>query len=104
MRDFLYVDNTHGAPWNDVWDWYSAWLPGIEHRSDFNRLLDMVSGEIAVGHSYVSGGDYPSLAGPRTGLLGVDLEEATAIYRIARIYTGEDWNPGLAGSPLPARA
>jgi tricorn protease len=97
MRDFLYVDNTHGAPWNDVWTWYSAWLPDVEHRSDFNQLLDMVSGEIAVGHSYVRGGDYPDLDNPRTGLLGVDLEEADGGYRITRIYTGERWNPGLVG-------
>ena len=97
MRDFLYVDNQHGAPWNEVWDWYSAWLPDVNHRSDFNHLLDMVSGEIAVGHSYVRGGDYPDLVDPRTGLLGVDIEESNGYYRIARIYTGEDWNPGLQG-------
>ena len=64
MRDFLYVDNQHGAPWDDVWGWYSAWLPDLRHRSDFNQLLDMVSGEIAVGHSYVRGGDYPDLDNP----------------------------------------
>ncbi|MCA9739545.1 MAG: PDZ domain-containing protein, partial [Gemmatimonadetes bacterium] len=97
MRDFLYVDNQHGAPWNDVWTWYSAWLPDVEHRSDFNQLLDMVSGEIAVGHSYVRGGDYPELTDPRTGLLGVDLEEENGFYRITRIYSGESWNPGLRG-------
>jgi len=101
MRDFLYVDNTHGAPWGEVWDWYSAWLPDVEHRSDFNHLLDMLSGEIAVGHSYVRGGDYPDLMNPRTGLLGADLEVADGFYRIARIYSGESWNAGLQG-PLAA--
>ena len=97
MRDFLYVDNQHGAPWDDVWDWYSAWLPDVRHRSDFNHLLDMLSGEIAVGHSYVRGGDYPDLDNPRTGLLGADLEEENGFYRITRIYDGGDWTPGLAG-------
>ena len=97
MRDFLYVDNQHGAPWDDVWAWYSAWLPDVRHRSDFNRLLDMLSGEIAVGHSYVRGGDYPELDNPRTGLLGADLEEDGGFYRIKRIYTGEDWTPGTTG-------
>ncbi len=97
MRDFLYVDNQHGAPWDDVWEWYSAWLPDVEHRSDFNHLLDMLSGEIAVGHSYVRGGDYPDLTNPRTGLLGVDLSVDGNRYRIDRIYTGEQWNPGLIG-------
>lgn len=97
MRDFLYVDNVHGAPWNEVWDWYSAWLPDVQHRSDFNQLLDMLSGEVAVGHSYVRGGDYPDLDNPRTGLLGADLEEVDGAYRIARIYSGEGWTPGLSG-------
>jgi len=97
MRDFLYVDNTHGAPWDEVWTWYSEWLPDLEHRSDFNQLLDMVSGEIAVGHSYVRGGDYPDLPSPRTGLLGADLEEVDGYYRIARVYSGESWTPGLSG-------
>ncbi|MGK7311028.1 MAG: S41 family peptidase [Candidatus Longimicrobiales bacterium M2_2A_002] len=97
MRDFLYVDNVHGAPWDDVWQWYSAWLPDVEHRSDFNHLLDMLSGEVAVGHSYVRGGDYPELDSPRTGLLGVDIEEDDGFYRITRVYTGEDWNPDLIG-------
>jgi tricorn protease len=97
MRDFLYVDNQHGAPWDDVWSWYSGWLPDVEHRSDFNHLLDMMSGEIAVGHSYVRGGDYPELVDPRTGLLGVDLEEDDGYYRIVRVYSGEAWTPGTAG-------
>jgi tricorn protease len=97
MRDFLYVDNQHGAPWNDVWDWYSAWLPDVRHRADFNHLLDMLSGEIAVGHSYVFGGDYPDLENPRTGLLGADLQEADGFYRIARIYAGDAWWPDTAG-------
>jgi tricorn protease len=97
MRDFLYVDNVHGAPWNDVWDWYSPWLEGVSHRSDFNHLLDILSGEVAVGHSYVRGGDYPELTNPRTGLLGADLEEVDGYYRIARIYSGEDWTPELTG-------
>lgn len=97
MRDFLYVDNQHGAPWDDIWSWYSEWLPDVGHRSDFNRLLDMLSGEISVGHSWVLGGDYPDLPDPKTGLLGVDLEEQGGFYRIERIYRGDKWSPGGAG-------
>jgi tricorn protease len=97
MRDFLYVDNTHGAPWDQVWDWYADWLPNVEHRADFNLLLDMISGEIAVGHSYVRGGDYPDILNPRTGLLGADLSLEGDAYRIDHLYSGEQWNPGLQG-------
>lgn len=99
MRDFLYVDNAHGAPWDEVWEWYSPWLEDVHHRSDFNHLLDMLSGEIAVGHSYVRGGDYPDLDDPRTGLLGADLREEDGFYRIHRIYETEEWSVGLE-SPL----
>jgi tricorn protease len=80
-----------------VWEWYSPWLDDVSHRSDFNHLLDMVSGEVAVGHSYVRGGDYPDMTSPRTGLLGADLEESDGFYRITRIYSGEGWTPGLTG-------
>lgn len=97
MRDFLYVDNTHGAPWDEVWEWYSPWLEDVHHRSDFNLLLDMVSGEIAVGHSYVRGGDLPDLVSPRTGLLGADLREEDGHYRLSRIFATEEWTIGTEG-------
>ena len=97
MRDFLYVDNVHGADWEQVWKWYSPWLEDVNHRSDFNYLLDILSGEVAVGHSYVAGGDMPDLDSPRTGLLGVDLDVVDGIYRIKKIYSGEEWTPGLTG-------
>lgn len=99
MRDFLYVDNTHGAPWDEVWEWYSPWLEDVNHRSDFNHLLDILSGEIAVGHSYVRGGDYPELDNPGTGLLGADLRRENGFYRVERIYAPEEWTVGLE-SPL----
>ena len=97
MRDFLYVDNLHGAPWNEVWEWYSPWLEDVDHRSDFNYLLDILSGEVAVGHSYVAGGDYPDIDSPRTGLLGADFEIVDGRYRIAKLLTGGNWNPGIQG-------
>ena len=38
MRDFLYVDNVHGAPWNDVYKWYAPWINDVKHRSDLNYV------------------------------------------------------------------
>ena len=95
MRDFLYVDNQHGAPWDDVYEWYSPWLEHVNHRSDLTYLLDIVSGEIAVGHSYVRGGDLPSVDNIPGGLLGADYEIANNRFRIKHILTGENWNPDL---------
>lgn len=95
MRDFLYVDNTHGAPWEEVWAWYSPWIEHVRHRSDLNYVVDIMSGEIAVGHSYVSGGDYPSITNDRVGLLGADIVKDKKGFKVEKIYTGESWNPNL---------
>jgi tricorn protease len=95
MRDFLYVDNMHGAPWDDVYDWYSPWVKHAKHRTDLNYVLDIMSGEVAVGHSYVAGGDFPDLEEVQAGLLGADVSIQNGAYRIDKIYTGESWNPDL---------
>ena len=95
MRDFLYVDNVHGAPWNDIYEWYSPWINDVKHRSDLNYVVDIMSGEVAIGHSYVSGGDLPNIDRVPVGLLGVDFEKKDGFYRFAKIYKGERWNPSI---------
>ena len=101
QRDFLYVENTHGADWDAIYEMYSPWIDHVGHRSDMNYLLDVLAGEVAIGHSFVFGGDNPDVESVPIGLLGADLEEDGGRYRIAHIYTGENWNPGLE-SPLSA--
>ena len=95
MRDFLYVDNVHGAPWDAIYEWYSPWIKHVRHRTDLNYVVDILSGEVSVGHSYVSGGDMPDIDRVPVGLPGCDFEVENGFYKIARIYTGESWNPGL---------
>lgn len=95
QRDFLYVDNEHGAPWQKIYEWYKPWVNHIRHRSDMSYLIDILGGEISVGHSYTYGGDYPETDKVSIGLLGADLEEKKGRYRIKKIYTDENWNPGL---------
>ena len=95
MRDFLYVDNVHGAPWNDIYEWYSPWINDVKHRSDLNYVVDIMSGEVAIGHSYVSGGDLPNIDRVPVGLLGADFEKKDGFYRFAKIYKGERWNPTI---------
>ncbi len=99
MRDFLYVDNVHGAPWDDVYKWYSEWIDHVRHRTDLNYVVDIMSGEVAIGHSYVSGGDTPRVDRVPVGLLGADLEQNKGLYRFAKIYKGERWNPNVS-APL----
>lgn len=95
MRDFLYVDNVHGAPWDEVYSWYAPWIDHVRHRTDLNYVVDIMSGEVAVGHSYVSGGDFPDVDFVPVGLLGADLEASNGRYKISKIYSGERWNPGV---------
>lgn len=101
QRDFLYVDNVHGAPWDEIHDWYRPWVEHVRHRTDMNYVIDILGGEVAVGHSYTSGGDFPSVPSISIGLLGADYTVEEGRYRIARIYDGENWNPDLR-SPLSA--
>jgi len=58
-------------------------------------------GELSNSHTYVGGGDYPSLDTVNVGLLGADFaaDEKNGLYRLARIYPGENWNASLR-SPL----
>ncbi|NNK39608.1 MAG: protease, partial [Winogradskyella sp.] len=99
MRDFLYVDNVHGAPWNEVYQWYSPWIDHVRHRTDLNYVVDIMSGEVAIGHSYVSGGDMPDVDRVPVGLLGCDLKLNKGAFQITKIFNGERWNPEIE-SPL----
>jgi tricorn protease len=100
-RDFFYVKNMHGANWDEVYKMYAPWVESVGHRSDLTYLLDILGGELSVGHSFVFEGDVPTADPVPVGLLGADLEESQGRYRIARIYTGENWNPELR-APLSA--
>ena len=95
MRDFLYVDNVHGAPWDKVYEWYAPWINHVRHRTDLNYVVDIMSGEVSIGHSYVRGGDMPDIDRVPIGLLGCDFEVENGFYKIAKIYKGENWNPTI---------
>ena len=61
QRDYLYVTNAHGADWKKAKEMYGALLPYVNHRADLNYLLDNMGAELAVGHSYVRGGEMPGV-------------------------------------------
>ncbi|MES2521697.1 MAG: PDZ domain-containing protein [Gemmatimonadota bacterium] len=100
-RDFFYDPGLHGADWNAVRARYLPLLPFVKHRADLTYVIDQIGGELAVGHSFVGGGDFPPTDSSRIGALGADLVADGDRWRIARVYTSESWNPGLR-APLDA--
>ena len=99
QRDYLYVENMHGVDYAKTKALYEPLLDHVAHRSDFGYLLDWMGGEVAIGHSYVRGGDLPDVPSVNVGLLGADLEIAGGRYRIAKIYRGDTWTANR-NSPL----
>ena len=89
------MENLHGVDWKAVKQKYAPFLPHVGHREDLNYLLSEMMGELVVGHNYVSGGDFPDIETVNTGLLGADLVIENGYYRLSRIYSGLNWNPGF---------
>jgi tricorn protease len=101
QRDYLYVPNMQGSDWPRMKEMYGQLLPYVMHRADLNYLLDMMGAEIAIGHSYVRGGDMPDVPTSQGGLLGADFAIENGRYKVTRIYDNENWNPELR-APLAA--
>ena len=101
VRDYFYVPNLHGTDWPKVVAQYRQFLPFVAHRTDLNYLLDWMGSELAIGHSYVNGGDFPETPNATGGMLGADFAVNNGRYQITRIYDAESWNPDLR-APLAA--
>jgi tricorn protease len=95
QRNNLYVRNLHGSDWAAVKAMYEPLLAHVNHRADLNYLLDNMGAELAIGHSYVRGGDLPEVSEANVGQLGADFTVDNGRYRLSRIYDGESWNPEL---------
>lgn len=101
-RDFFYAPNMHGADWDAVLKKYQAFLPDLTCRGDLSRVIQMMLSELAVGHSYQTGGE--RLYEPKpipVGLLGADYEVDGGRFRFKTIYGGAYWDPSLR-APLAA--
>jgi tricorn protease len=94
-RDFLYDPGAHGVDLKAAERQYAAYLDGVGSRADLNYLFDEMLGQITIGHLYIAGGDVPEIKRVRGGLLGADYQVDNGRYRFARVYHGENWNPGM---------
>jgi tricorn protease len=100
-RAYFYDANLQGLDWEGVRARYAPLLEHVGRREDLNVLMQEMIGEMQAGHNNVGGGDVHRDTPVSTGMLGADFEIASNRYRIAKIYSGENWNPFLRG-PLAA--
>ncbi len=94
-RDFFYDPGLHGVNVTAIEKQYQPYLDAVANRQDLNYLFNDMLGEISVGHLFIGGPPMPGGQPPRTGLLGADYKTENGRYRFAKIYQGENWNPGL---------
>jgi tricorn protease len=94
-RDFFYDPHYHGLDLDKAKKKYEPYLEGIASRSELTYLFQECLGEITVGHMFVGGGEAPEPKKVKGGLLGADYTIEHGLYRIAKVYDGENWNPGL---------
>ncbi len=100
-RDYFYDPGMHGVDWKAMKIKYAKFLPDLACRSDLNRLIQWMCSELGVGHHRISspGDRLHPLKPVIGGLLGADYIVSENRYRIAKIYSGLNWNPDLK-SPL----
>lgn len=92
-KEYFYADNLHGLDWAAMYHKYRPLLAYAGRREDVNSLIVEMIAEFQVGHNRVGGGDIYKADEVGVGLLGANLEIDNDRYRIARVYTGESWNP-----------
>ena len=99
QRDFFYDPGYHGLNLAAAEKKYVPFLDAVASRADLNYLFQEMLGNMSVGHHNSGGGDSPQPQRYSGGLLGADYKIENGRYRFARVYDGENWNPGLT-APL----
>ncbi len=101
MKQFFYAPNMHGVDWDALRLRYKPLAAAVNHRADLTYVIGELIGELSTGHTYVGGGDLPSVPKVKVGMLGAKFERdaKTGFYRIAKILKGQNWERGLR-SPL----
>jgi tricorn protease len=94
-RDWFYDPNLHGANLKALMGEYQPFVDNVMSRADLNYIFADMLGEITAQHVYIFGGDRPEVKHVNVGLLGADYAIDHDRYRFAKVYFGENWNPGL---------
>jgi tricorn protease len=94
-RAYFYDPHFHGADTLAEEQKYQPYVDAMTARSDLNYIFQEMLGAFSVGHLRGSGGRIPEAEKVPGGLLGADYEIANNRYCLAKIYTGEDFNPQI---------
>lgn len=97
QQQYFYADNLHGLDWDAMYEKYRSMVAHAGRREDLNAIMVEMIAELQAGHNRVGGGDVHRETGVASGLLGANFEIANGRYRLARVYSGESWNPFLRG-------
>ncbi|MCA1778899.1 MAG: PDZ domain-containing protein [Xanthomonadaceae bacterium] len=97
QQQYFYADNLHGLDWASVYDQYRPMVDHAGRREDLNAILVEMIAELQAGHNRAGGGDIHRENGIDVGLLGANFTIENGRYRLARVYSGESWNPFLRG-------
>lgn len=95
FRDYYYVSNMHNVDWKNIKTKYGKLLPYVSHRADLDYIIGEIISETNTGHAYDNYGDFEKVKRIDVGLLGavLKLDQVNGLYKIAKIYKGENWNP-----------
>jgi tricorn protease len=76
MRDGFYDPDFHGVDWNAVRDRFTPYMEGARTRAEFNRLMNLMLGELNASHLGHSGRTGPPQGGDSasTGKLGLRFD------------------------------
>ncbi len=89
VRDMFYDENLHGVDWGKMKRKYVKLVDYCQTRSDLNRILEQLVGELNASHQGARGGDFrekPKKMG--IGSLGAVLVPDGKYYKFAKIYKG----------------
>ncbi len=97
MKYYFYAPNMHGLDWEAVRDKYLPLARAANHRADLTYVIGEMIGELSAGHTYVGGGDLPTVPRIKVGLLGARFvkDAATGAFRVDKIYRGQNWTQSL---------
>lgn len=91
----FYHPTMKGLDWDALSERYMKLAEGTRTSAAFNRVLDMLFGEVDGSHTGASGGDAYNAPSPANGYLGVETEPVPGGYRVTRV---------IPGSPADQRA